>query len=166
MKVVQGGGLSGSGDGAGQAMGVVEVKVTFRDGGAYEFMGRYERVRERLVQQLEVARSSGVVGGEGDGVEIGRGRGGGALAGVDVGNVHLEDLPVYEAEQTTGPRVGGGVVGEGAVAREEEEEVSGAGADAGAAGFSAPVEPPPGYEEVQRETVQDELERRLGGGGQ
>lgn len=169
MQPVQGGGIP-------PQHAALELKITFKEGGAYDFHGRYERVKERLQQQVEVARESGRV--VGDGSEVGRGTGGGALSGVDVGNVHLEDLPAYE-EEAPPPSRGGGPAVEGvgsAVAAAAASDVSEGAArivpaaapraavGGGSASFDPPAEPPPGYEEVQRLTVQDELERRLGGG--
>ena len=119
-----------------------ELKLAFKDGGAYDFHTGYEHVKERLRQRVEVAREAGTV--TGDGSESGRGRGGGALAAVDLAAVHLDQLPAYEEA---------GAQGETQTATESRSE-----------GFEPPVEPPPGYEEVQRETVEDELERRLSAG--
>lgn len=148
----------------------LELKLTFKEGGAYDFHSRYETVKERLQQAVAVARESGTVSG--DGSETGRGRGGGALAGVDVSAVHLDQLPAYEE---TG--VGGNVhvaAASAAVAAPAPPPVdppAHAHADSAASPiaqnvFSPPAEPPPGYEEVQRETVEDELERRLRGVGE
>lgn len=150
----------------------LELKITFKEGGAYDFHSRYETVKERLQQAVAVARESGTV--LGDGSETGRGRGGGALAGVDVSAVHLDQLPAYE-------EAGGSV----SVAAAPPPVLYSAAPPAppappvappthvqseqGAANphsqhvFGPPAEPPPGYEEVQRETVEDELERRLSG---
>lgn len=60
--------------------GVVELKLTFKDGGAFDFHTAYERVRERLLQAVEV---QGMDGGQQ------QPRGG------DVVGADLEDLPVY-----------------------------------------------------------------------
>ncbi|KAF1350754.1 hypothetical protein BDV97DRAFT_397751 [Delphinella strobiligena] len=153
VQPVQGGGIP-------PTHATLELKVTFKEGGAYDFHSRYERVKERLQQAVEVARESGNV--MGDGSETGRGRGGGALAGVNVAGVHLEDLPAYEE---SGGSVAVSVAG---ALREQEREhspppVAEEGEDAQRGAFTPPAEPPPGYEEVQRETIQDEVERRLSG---
>lgn len=136
LRPVHGGGLDGN-----QAL---EVKITFRDGGAYDFSTGYERVRERLGQAVEVARARGMnVGGRHEGAG---GRGGG-VEGVEV---VMEDLPRYEAARDVG--------GDAEQSRAEErtertpEQV-----------FTPPDEPPPGYEQVQREVIEDEFSRRLAG---
>lgn len=66
MRPVPGGGLPAE-------HAVFELRITFREGGAFDFHTRWEEVRERLL----VARESG-------------------------GPVHLEQLPVYEASQADG----------------------------------------------------------------
>ncbi|KAJ9618705.1 hypothetical protein H2203_008909 [Taxawa tesnikishii (nom. ined.)] len=154
VRPVQGGGVP-------PAHPALELKVTFRDGGAYDFQSRFERVKERLQQAVDVARENGVPIGS----ETGRGRGSGGLEGVDMGNVHLDELPAYE-EAASGPpaRV---TQGEEQVPRQSMEQQTEVEATAQARRvsdqetFSPPAEPPPGYEEVQRASVEDELERRL-----
>lgn len=71
----------------------MELKLTFKDGGAYDFSTKYEQVRDRLQQALEVARLNGE--------QTGNSRGG-ALNGVDISNVNLEELPAY-SEESDGP---------------------------------------------------------------
>ena len=66
----------------------LEVRLTFRDGGAYDFQIAFERLRERVAQALESARARAQDGS-------GRhGRGPGPMDGVEV---VMEDLPRYEA---------------------------------------------------------------------
>ncbi|TKA41673.1 hypothetical protein B0A49_13949 [Cryomyces minteri] len=171
VQPVQGGGIP-------PQHAAIELKMTFKDGGAFDFHSRFERVKERLQQAVEVARESGQVAG--DGSEQGRGRGAGALGGVNMDSVHLDQLPAYEepgmplsqalgaAAATTVPQVSSStppsqrdrdtaatnpiVSPQPSRRRASLQEL-----------FSPPAEPPPGYEEVQRETVVDELERRLSG---
>lgn len=125
--------------------------MEFKEGGAFDFASIFERLKERLRQAVDVARESGVDEG-----------------GVMANNiVHLEDLPAYEDRR------------DGAV-----ESDGRARADAGAGGpttaapqptgpqhtsplaspqtqnFQPPDEPPPGYEEAQRDSVVEELERQ------
>ena len=57
---------------------VVELKMTFKDGGAYDFHQKFLEIRERLQQVVAVARESGQMSG--DGSESGPSRGGGALS--------------------------------------------------------------------------------------
>ena len=94
---------------------MVEVKFTFNEGGAYEFASVLGRVRERLGEIREMGGDGGAGGGE----------------------VHLEELPVYEE--------GGGSGGERGreVVREEERE-------GGREERVVPDEAPPGYEERAR----------------
>lgn len=158
LQPVQGGGIP-------PQHAALELKITFKDGGAFDFHTRYERVKERLQQAVEVARESGAV--RGDGSERGRGRGGGALDGVNLDSVNLEELPAYEETGAAVPAPVGAQNGAPippptvpppavnvetlpATSPRQEQQI-----------FSPPSEPPPGYEEVQRESVEDELARRL-----
>jgi hypothetical protein len=141
----------------------LELQMEFKEGGAFDFSTTFERLKERLKQAVDVARESGLA--TGDGAEAGDGRGGGALAGVNLNSVHLEDLPAYEESPTmpshafpspppgdsaaTGPS-SPQEADRSSPARSPQEET-----------FQPPSEPPPGYEEVQRDSIADELERRL-----
>lgn len=128
IKPVAGGGISSS-------LPAVQIKVTFKEGGAFDFHTSFERIRERLEQVVE---NSG---------ESARG-----LQGVDLAGVHLEELPAYEGPgsnntsqpaaptQTSNPP-----------ANNQRASVIG----------PEPMEPPPGYEEVQQQSVADALEERL-----
>ncbi|KAF4556582.1 Hypothetical protein D9617_1g084600 [Elsinoe fawcettii] len=145
----------------------LEVKVTFKDGGAYDFQTRYERVRERVVQAVDMARERGQ-GLNNEGVEQGRGRGPGVMEGVEV---VLEDLPRYEeARQVPGahvpvPAAGVQPVGDLAEAAQANGTTS-AGNNTGVQSrdeqiFTPPDEPPPGYDQVQQEAIEDAFSRRL-----
>ena len=155
----------------------VELKIVFKDGGAFDFHSNFERVKERLQQAVEVARESGQVNG--DGSEIGAGRGGGALAGVNMAAIHLEQLPAYEEANNgvhssapsgiqppplsaPGPRPtaqrDSGVV---LSSDDERRSKTSPGDDALNEPSQPPTEPPPGYEEVQQSSVASELEMRL-----
>ena len=74
LKTVPGGGINAR-------HGFVEVKFTFKEGGAYDFANAYEKVKEQVVQQREMANEIGAVG---------------------TGDVTLEPLPVYEARDSSG----------------------------------------------------------------
>ncbi|OAL52240.1 hypothetical protein IQ07DRAFT_585455 [Pyrenochaeta sp. DS3sAY3a] len=145
----------------------LDIIMEFKEGGAFDFASIFERLKERLRQAVDVARESGL-----DGAEDGS-RG---VGGVNMNNVHLEDLPAYEdTRQHTrvpdplpsppmdGPGLTGASVGAPVIAAPEplsprrsstipspREQI-----------FQPPSEPPPGYEEVQRNSIVDELERRL-----
>lgn len=86
----------------------VELRLVFKDGGAFDFHGYFERVKERVVEARE--------------------------AGMASQTVHLEDLPSYEDAGPPPPGIG---------------QPQGPG--------PVPAEPPPGYEEAQREGVVNEL---------
>ncbi|KIW02009.1 uncharacterized protein PV09_06515 [Verruconis gallopava] len=135
----------------------VELKLTFKDGGAFDFHTTFERIKERLHQAVEVARESGQL--VGDGSESNAGRGGGALDAVNLDSVHLDELPAYDA--ATAPRD----MLDNLQSPPPLPTVNGAPQAPGQCGpqesFSPPVEPPPGYETVQNQSVADELERRL-----
>ena len=126
----------------------MEVKLTFKEGGAFDFHSHYERVRERLLQAVEVGRD----------------------AGVEVGSVTLDDLPAYQ-EEGDGPLLSPTTVAV-AAARLEVERRNGSGSGSGDGDGrgrdredGTPVEPPPGYEEAQMAGLRDEVERRANGQG-
>ncbi|MCJ1230853.1 hypothetical protein MMC12_007527, partial [Toensbergia leucococca] len=60
----------------------VELKMTFKEGGAFDFYSTYERIKETLSQAFEVARESGQVAGNTNQVPA-----------IDISTVHLEQLP-------------------------------------------------------------------------
>lgn len=145
------------------AHAALELKVTFKDGGAYDFSQGYERIKERLQQAIETARETGNYHGSTDGTDNGSLRTGGPLAGVNLNTVHLEELPAYEppppadAEPITPDTPGDSALGMSS----PESTPAAAAAPKPAEEDAAPSEPPPGYEEVQSQSVADELERRL-----
>ena len=131
---------------------LVELRLTFREGGAFDFHSTFEQIKERLYQAYTVARESGQRGDN-----------------VDMANVHLEQLPAYEpareVEREEEERVilspvplrpgearDSGVAG----LRSENDEEAPAPAEQ-----VAPDEPPPGYEEAQSQAVDAALEQRL-----
>jgi hypothetical protein len=125
--------------------GGVDLKLTFKDGGHTHF----ERVKERLQQAVEVSRIHG----------DGAGGSAGAMHGVDVSNVNAEDLPVY-SEESDGP-----LISPIAASMPRHQPVQlpvdtapGARPQPRATDntFSPPDEPPPGYEEAQMATLQDQ----------
>ncbi|KAL4788127.1 hypothetical protein BJX76DRAFT_316441 [Aspergillus varians] len=61
----------------------VHLKVTFKEGGAFDFHTQFERIKERLQQAVEISR------------ENGRG-----AADINMSGVHLEELPAYSAPQS------------------------------------------------------------------
>lgn len=145
----------------------LDIVMEFKEGGAFDFASIFERLKERLRQAVDVARESGA-----DGVEDGS-RG---VGGINMNNVHLEDLPAYEESRQhtrvpdplpSPPMDGNGRMGMGVhdpvVAAPEplSPRRSSTISSPGEQCFQPPSEPPPGYEEVQRNSIVDELERRL-----
>lgn len=101
----------------------IELKLVFKDGGAFDFYTIFESVKVRFLQVLENARASGRV-----------------AEGTTMGIVHLEDLPAYEEPLAMGrnsPRL----------------------VDTDTSYGGPPPGPPPGYEEVQRESLANEIQR-------
>jgi WW domain-binding protein 2 len=114
----------------------VELKMTFREGGAFDFHSCLEQIKERLYQVYSVAREHG-------------GRG---TSGADLVNMDLEQLPAYEAatevtDEAHEVALDSGVADTTRSSRPET--------------FTAPAEPPPDYEEVQAQAVSVDLDQRL-----
>lgn len=116
----------------------VELRLTFRDGGAFDFSSIFEQIKERLVQAREAREATG--------------------AAADLTNVHLEQLPAYEAAQEAndeGPTILSPLpIRPGAQMRRSP-------AHPPVVASAAPDEPPPGYEEAQAQAVTVDLEERL-----
>jgi len=137
---------------------LVQLKLTFKDGGAFDFSSTYERIKETLSQALDVARESG------------RPVGNGAV------DVDLEQLPAYEEGaggraappqlQRPTPIAPNGVhrprqappANNGVVGLAEERS---ARPGPPTSEQSPPDEPPPGYDEVQQASVANILERSV-----
>lgn len=128
--------------------GVVELKLTFKDGGAFDFHSNYERIRERLQQAVAVSRI------DGDGSGSSRT----AMNGVDVSNVNLDELPAYQ-ERSDGPLVAPIASAVPIQQAPQPQRDSGIGAGSGQP-KPTPAEPPPNYEDVQMESLHDEAEWR------
>jgi hypothetical protein len=120
----------------------IELKITFKDGGAFDFHSGFERIKERLQQAVDTAREAGDAGVGGQ---------------VNMDNVHLDELPAYEAS------------GRSPLLRAEEQQQQQqqpprqryTEADAAiAAPTPLPPSEPPRYEDVQRDSVAMELERQ------
>jgi len=141
VQPVANGGLGGGGGGGGG--GGVELKLVFKDGGASDFSTIFERLKEKVLN----ARETGV----------------GAEA------MHLDELPTYEdarsgqpSSSATATATAGAPPPPTAAAPVivlEPPEITTAQADAD---HRTPNGPPPGYEEAQRESVAEELERQIG----
>jgi len=132
----------------------IELKMTFKEGGAFDFASTYERVKETLSQALEMARESG------------------RPSAADLSEVNLEQLPAYEeatgaptlqrptpisrtAAPPTQPRDSGI-----AAPSDNEQGTTSLSADL-SNGHPHPTEPPPGYEETQQNSIAESLERGI-----
>ena len=138
--------------------------MVFKEGGAFDFHQHFERVKERLLQAMDVAREAG----------RGDSSAGANLAGVNLATVHLEQLPAYEEANRGQPGASltrlqnppqqGRHAGTGSDDHSSGKPPLPAGEPpTGEERFEPPMGPPPGYEEAQAQSVGDELERRLRG---
>ncbi|ESZ99377.1 hypothetical protein SBOR_0247 [Sclerotinia borealis F-4128] len=116
----------------------VELKMTFREGGAFDFHSCLEQIKERLYQAYSIAREHG-------------GRG---TSGVDLVNIDLEQLPAYEPAREVTDEAH-------AVAQHSGVASTPTGNTPRPETFSAPAEPPPDYEEAQAQAVSVDLDQRL-----
>ena len=140
VKPVAGGGIPST-------HSAIELRLTFKEGGAFDYHTIFEQIKERSHQAYTVARENG--------------RNGTTDAGL--ANVHLEQLPAYEAapgapREAEEPRILSPVpVRPSAVS----PTVTGTDAVVPAVNPPAPNEPPPGYEEAQVQAVGIDLDQRL-----
>ncbi|MCJ1255989.1 hypothetical protein MMC24_003808 [Lignoscripta atroalba] len=144
----------------------IQIKMTFKDGGAFDFHSTFERVKETLSQAIDIARESGHVA-----------RGSGQMQGVDLSTVHLEQLPAYEEignSRTMEPpsQVQQPIPLSPRSTRRAPSRDSGVSSDNESAKplsyepstsrqFQPPNEPPPGYEEAQQSSVVHNLEESV-----
>ncbi|PWY87598.1 ubiquinol-cytochrome c reductase complex 17 kd protein [Aspergillus heteromorphus CBS 117.55] len=130
VQPVPGGGIPAS-------LPAVQLKVTFKEGGAFDFHNQFERIKERMQQAVENTQASS--------------RG---ARNLDLSSVHLDELPAYSGPQ-------GGASGTAPASenrpRSPPAHRPGPGPETG----SEPMEPPPDYEEVQQQSVAEALEERL-----
>ena len=138
----------------------IEIKMTFKDGGAFDFHSSFERIKETLSQALESARESGQVTGQGQ--------------GVDLSGVHLDQLPAYEDIGNTAvaqpPNILQQPVPITSRNAHQSRPANNAqlqpldaplGGPTSGSHFQPPDEPPPGYEEAQQSSVVDHLEESI-----
>jgi hypothetical protein len=120
----------------------VELKLTFKDGGAFDYHTIFEQIKERSHHAYTVARENGQ----------------NISTDTGLGSVHLEQLPAYEAPvNNTGeadePRILSPIpVRPTAVPTPTNTP---------AVNPPAPDEPPPGYEEAQVQAVGIDVDRRM-----
>ncbi|RAK82762.1 uncharacterized protein BO72DRAFT_9638 [Aspergillus fijiensis CBS 313.89] len=123
-----------SGGGIPPSLPAVQVKVTFKEGGAFDFHNHFERIKERLQQAVENSQASS--------------RG---ARNVDLSTIHLDELPAYSGPSNND--AGGG--------QASQDQCMSPQSQPHAAETDSMVEPPPDYETVQQQSVADELEARL-----
>jgi hypothetical protein len=127
-KAVQGGGIP-------PVHPAVEIRLTFREGGAFDFHTTFEQIKERSHQAYAVAR------------ENGQGR-----AAVDLATVHLEQLPAYEPTRGAESAEDEPVILSPLPVRPIERDMDirqASVTEAPGNAIAPPSEPPPGYEEAQ-----------------
>lgn len=142
---------------------LVQLKLTFKEGGAFDFSTIYERIKETISQAMDTARESG--------------RPVSSFVDAD-----LEQLPAYEEVGGSGaapplftPRIQRPVPiapngtprpapppNNGVVGLENGRSEPPPPMQLSNEPTPTPNEPPPGYEEVQRNSVADNLEVRAG----
>ncbi|GAD97084.1 hypothetical protein NFIA_104810 [Paecilomyces variotii No. 5] len=144
-----------AGGGIPSSLPAVQLKMSFKEGGAFDFHSNFERVKERLQQAVETSQAAS------NSQAARRGQ-------IDYSAIHLEELPAYDSpghapagpnhlSQTSVPQAG-------SVVRPQDHDelppppVEGIATEDR---FEPPTEPPPGYEEVQQQSVAHELESRL-----
>lgn len=138
-----------SGGGIPSHITIVDLKMYFRDGGAFDYHNTFVEIKERVSAAVQIAREQGSTSR------------GGPLGGIDMNNVHLDQLPAYEATGTT--TVSRDVPSDFAIdtTLTTSSAAPTTAMDGSADTTAAPNEPPPGYEETQMQAVGIDLDRRL-----
>ncbi|KIX05137.1 uncharacterized protein Z518_06009 [Rhinocladiella mackenziei CBS 650.93] len=133
----------------------IELKLTFKEGGAPDFHSNFEQIKERLQQVVATARENNQTGRRQDSF----------LGNVNLDNVHLDQLPSYQdsgrdrmaPDHSADPSEV--VDSPGAMSPISTPGPSRAGSPA--EDPRPPRDAPPGYEETQQQSIQAELDRRL-----
>jgi len=115
---------------------VLELRLTFKEGGAFDFHTKFETLRERLQQAIEVARASETIPSQNQQVNL------------DI--VHLDELPAYEEGDFQALPIAAAPLGDAPNVQTTPAQTS-----------ATPAEPPPGYEETQRDRVAESFERAM-----
>ena len=129
----------------------VQIKMTFKDGGAYDFQTKFEIIKESLLRAIEEARESGRATGHAAQAQA-----------IDFSTVHLDQLPAYEEVGTSvlvpEHRIEETTSDSPPVTQQPatQNETASNGTN-----FQPPSEPPPGYEEAQRSGVANSLEESV-----
>ena len=131
----------------------VQLKLTFKDGGVTDFDDTFKRVKESLLQAIDVARESG----RGD--------------LIDLSTVHLDQLPEYSETNNTNipfplhrptpisPANVPHTPQDDSALDDNQHPLSAPNAQDEP--FQPPNEPPPGYEEAQSSAVANSLEQHV-----
>jgi WW domain-binding protein 2 len=138
----------------------VEIKLTFKEGGAFDFHTNFERIKERFQQAVEAAGVSNVTGGSFNQ---------GPVAGVNMDAVHLDELPTYQdsgldalaPQPAPPPPPSRPTVQPEDPAPSFEEVVEGRAPVQRQSHNPPPTDAPPGYEEAQQQSIEQEFEARL-----
>jgi len=138
----------------------VELKMIFREGGAYDYHTVFEQIKERLNHALSLASEQGQT--------ISGARG---VGGVDYSNIDLEQLPAYEPAREISDNE---YADERGLPSPASSRINPPARDSGVSGvrpeaapklaeapLEAPNDPPPGYEEAQFQAVGIDLDQRL-----
>lgn len=139
----------------------IELKFTFKEGGAPEFQSKFEAIKERLQQVVSTAREANSATSQG---------------GIDMTNVHLDELPSYQAsgqdrvasalEQTpstdevqipANATIDQVRAMAAAAATQRETEQTRRRSREEQTARETPVDAPPGYEETQGLTLEERL---------
>ena len=146
--------------GGGLGATYLQLRLRFNDGGAFDFDSSFRRLRERLSEATAAARERRQMPGSERGAP-----------GVDLDSVHLDDLPAYEAPgsdyavlaraaaDAPAAALTTQLVGDDSSAVESSPQT--AQSSPIDARLPTPTEPPPRYEDVQRESIEHEVERQL-----
>ncbi|KAJ9613889.1 hypothetical protein H2200_002025 [Cladophialophora chaetospira] len=124
----------------------IELKLTFKEGGAPDFHSTLERIKERLQQVVSTAREHNLTGT----------RQGDFMGNVNLEAVHLDQLPSY---QESGRDPVAPV--DSPVAMSPQLISSPRRTRSPTPDAQPPSDAPPGYEETQQHSIQAELDRRL-----
>ncbi|ELR09867.1 hypothetical protein VC83_06482 [Pseudogymnoascus destructans] len=132
-----------AGGGTPPSLALIDLRMTFREGGAFDYHNVFELIKERLYEAVQAARDAG--------------RNVGGAGGMDpevLQGLHLEQLPAYEPAAVA--------PGSGAAAEARRASVvDGQPRTEPESAAAQPDEPPPGYEEAQAQAVGIDLDQRL-----
>lgn len=139
---------------------LVDLKMAFKEGGAFDFSTTYDRLKEQMTQTLSVARENGNMPG---------------FVSGGLPHADLEQLPAYEetgGDSTAQPNVASPPTNSPQASASSHEPIAeptnepNIKSEAPQESYPAPNEPPPGYEETQAASVARDMEeniRRMGG---